>query len=81
MPKRIIDAELDRQIDAIRKNPNHPWHSKFDWDDESAAHKFRLSQAQDLMDKYARHLSEEASISVVSPSSPRSATNPIKGRG
>ena len=60
MPKRIIDAELDRQIDAIRKNPNHPWHSKFDWDDESAAHKFRLKQAQDLMDKYARHLSEEA---------------------
>jgi hypothetical protein len=65
MPKRIIDAELDRQIDAIRKNPNHPWHGKIDWDDESAAHKFRLKQVQDLMDKYARqHPSEDAKRST-----------------
>ena len=35
-------------VDAAR-DPEHPLHSRFDWDDTSAGHKYRLAQAGALL--------------------------------
>lgn len=31
------------------KRPDHPLHHRFNWDDKTAAHEYRLSQAADLI--------------------------------
>lgn len=33
----------------VARNPEHPLHSRFDWDDTTAAHKWRLEQAGQLL--------------------------------
>lgn len=35
-------------VDAAR-DPNHPLHSRFEWDDSVAGEKYRLTQAQELL--------------------------------
>lgn len=52
-----IMAEIERRLgmvtpDAVLEeatDPTHPWHSRFEWDDSIAAHKFRLVQARTLI--------------------------------
>lgn len=33
------------------KRKNHPLHDRFEWDDETAAHKYRIEQAHELIQK------------------------------
>ena len=39
-PKLVLDTA---------RNPKHPLHSQFEWDDEVAGEKFRLAQARELI--------------------------------
>lgn len=46
----VVDGALDpeRVVEAAR-NPNSSMHKQFDWDDSTAAHEHRLSQARALI--------------------------------
>lgn len=46
----VVDGALDpeRVVEAAR-NPNSSMHGQFDWDDSTAAHEHRLSQARALI--------------------------------
>jgi len=46
----VVDGALDpeRVVEAAR-NPNSSMHGQFDWDDSTAAHEYRLSQARALI--------------------------------
>lgn len=39
-PEAVVDAA---------KDPAHPWHNRFEWDDSKAAHAFRIAQARILI--------------------------------
>lgn len=39
-PEVVVQEAMD---------PNHPLHHRFEWDDSAAAHKYRLSQASELL--------------------------------
>ena len=41
-----LNAEL---VVKVATNPDHPLHSRFEWDDAIAGHKYRLSQASELL--------------------------------
>jgi hypothetical protein len=41
-----LNAEL---VVGVASNPEHPLHSRFEWDDTIAAHKYRLDQAGQLL--------------------------------
>jgi len=40
---------LPADVVKVARSPSHPLHKRFDWDDTKAAHKWRLSQARDLI--------------------------------
>ena len=40
---------LPETVIRLAKNPKHPLHPYFDWDDAIAAHQYRLDQARDLI--------------------------------
>jgi hypothetical protein len=40
---------LPSDVVKAAREPSHPLHKRFDWDDTKAAHKWRLSQARDLI--------------------------------
>lgn len=48
----IADAEGRLTPDAVlkaAKNPRHPLHEAFEWDDAKAGHAYRISQARELI--------------------------------
>jgi hypothetical protein len=52
--KKIYDIEkkiTPSKILELAKDPNHPLHVHFEWDDEVAANKYRLIQARDLINQ------------------------------
>jgi hypothetical protein len=36
----------------VASDPDHPLHSSFEWDDTTAAHKYRLTQAQEMVRRF-----------------------------
>lgn len=40
---------LPADVVKVARDPKHPLHKRFDWDDTKAAHKWRLRQARDLI--------------------------------
>jgi hypothetical protein len=50
----LEDLQHDGRIDpeavvSAARDPHHPLHKHFDWDDQSAGHKFRITQAAALI--------------------------------
>jgi hypothetical protein len=50
----LEDLQHDGRIDpeavvSAARDPDHPLHKHFDWDDQSAGHKFRITQAAALI--------------------------------
>lgn len=53
-------------IDAAR-DPSHPWHNNFTWDDSLAAHERRMDQARHIINKIKIQIvMEEKTVSSVS---------------
>ena len=46
-PRHVVEAARD---------PDHPLHSRFEWDDSAAADKYRLAQAEGLIRKVKLHI-------------------------
>ena len=52
--KKIYDIEkkvTPSKVLELAKDPNHPLHSFFEWNDEVASNKYRLIQARDLINQ------------------------------
>ena len=43
---------LPAEVVAAASKPDHPLHSRFEWEDTEAAHKWRLHQARNLINIY-----------------------------
>jgi hypothetical protein len=39
------------RVVEVAKDPSHPLHNRFEWDDQKASHQYRIWQARDLIAK------------------------------
>jgi hypothetical protein len=58
--QKIADAHdgalAPRNVVEAARDPDHPLHSRFEWDDSAAAEKYRLAQAEGLIRKVKLHI-------------------------
>lgn len=60
--KKIYDIEkkvTPSKVLELAKDPNHPLHSFFEWDDEVASNKYRLIQARELINQIVFQIMNE----------------------